>query len=182
MAALDTYLITKDDILIYRPTAELDADRIKPFILEAQRIDLRPVLNDVLYYDFVSKIAATGDPMYTKYQNLLNGVSYTYESSTIQFDGIKPMLSLYALARFVGANPANITRFGIVVKTPQNGSSPADATIVKHLVNELRSAAMSYQLQAVQYLDTLSSDYPLYNTGGASENVSRKTSFNFFKA
>jgi hypothetical protein len=180
MAALDKYLIDKDDILTYRPTAVLDDAVMNPYILEAQRLDLRPVLNDVLYFDFLSKFDVDADPMHDLYQDLLNGVEYEYSGNPIQFDGIKPMLSLYALARFAG-NPANITRFGIVVKTPQTGSTPADAGLVKSLVNELRSSALGYQNQVVQYLETMVENYPLYNTGGASNNMARTTSFNFFK-
>jgi hypothetical protein len=181
MAALDKYLITKDDILIYRPTAELDDDRIKPFILEAQRLDLQPVLNDALYYAFVSDfVVLTGLNATASYEALRSGESYTYNTNTIQFDGVKPMLSLYALARFVEANPANITRYGVVTKTPQQ-STPADPAIVRGMVNSLRSAALGYQNQVIQYLETKAATFPLYNLGGASTNATRTTSFNFFK-
>jgi hypothetical protein len=178
--ALDKYLITKEDIKVYRPTAELDDARIKPFILEAQRLDLKPVLNDALFYDFVLKFDETLDSSYAKYQELLTGKVYTYNSNSIYFDGIKPMLSYYALARFVIDNPINITRMSIVVKTV-NQSTPADASQIKMFVNELRSAAMSYQNQVVKFLCDNSTTYPLYNSGGASSDMARTTSFNFFK-
>ena len=180
MASLVKYLITATDIKTYRPTAVLDDVRVQPFILVAQRLDLRPVLNDALYYDFLTKFDEEEDDMYAAYQNLLVGDDYTYNAQTIQFDGVKAMLSCFALARFVAANPVNITRMGITVKQSDQ-STPADASLIRMTVNELRSAGMEYQNQLVQYLETMASTYPLYNTGGGSENAGRKASFNFFK-
>lgn len=178
--ALDKYLITKTDILTFRPTADLDAGRLNPFILEAQRLDLQPVLNDALYYDFVSKFDQPGDPMYTNYQNLLNGMAYTFDGNTIQFDGVKPMLAYFALARFVAFNHVNITRLGIVTKINAQ-SEPADVNMIRSVVNELRSAALGYQHQVIQFLDEKSSTYPLYDKAGGSSNTGTKNSFNFFR-
>lgn len=178
--ALDKYLITKEDIKVYRPTAELDDARIKPFIKEAQTLDLKPVLNDALFYDFVLNFDDTLGASYAKYQELLNGKLYTYNGNPIYFDGVKPMLSYMALARFVIDNPINITRMGIVVKTV-NQSTPVDPQQIKMLVNELRSTAISYQNQVIQFLENNASTYPLYNSGGASSDMARTTSFNFFK-
>lgn len=180
--ATDKYLISKTDILTYRPTATLDDGRIKPLILEAQRMDLKPVLNDALYYDFITKFdSSTGpDPMYANYQLLLNGTTYTHSSLTIDFDGVKPMLAYFALARYVANNPVQITRMGNVIKSVDQ-SDPADSRQVKALVDELKSVAMSYQSGVIRYLETMYATFTLYNTGGASENASRKTSLNFFK-
>ena len=174
------YLITKTDIKTYRPTAELDDARINPFIIEAQNMDLRPVLNDVLFYDFITKFNVTLDPMYAKYQKLLNGGTYTYNSQTIYFDGVKAMLSYYALARFVVANPVNVTRMGVAIKTLQQ-SEPADAATIKYFVNDLRGTAIGYQNQIIQFLITNPTDYPLYNLGGGASQQPNKTSFKFFK-
>jgi hypothetical protein len=181
MSALNKYIISKTDLLTYRPTATLDDARILPFILEAQRLDLRPVLNDALYYAFVNDYDTGTSVMATQiYIDLLNGKTYSYNNQTIQFDGVKPMLCYFTLARFVADNPVNITRMGINVKRNEF-SDPADPRLIQMTVNELRSAAVMYQNQVIQYLETLSSSYPLYDTGGGSSNASRKTSFNFFK-
>lgn len=178
--ALDKYLITKTDILTFRPTADLDEGRIKPFILEAQRLDLRPVLNDALYYDFASKFDQAADAMYAKYQELLTGVAYSYNGNTIYFDGVKPMLAYFTLARFVAFNPVSITRLGVVTKLGAQ-SEPVDAATIRNVVNELRSAALGYQHQVIQFLDEKSSTYPLYDKAGGSENIGTKNSFNFFR-
>jgi hypothetical protein len=177
---METILITQDDIKVYRPTAELDQERIVPYIREAQILDLKPVLNDVFYYDFVKRFNDSEDAKYAVYQSLLNGKEYTYSGDTYFFDGLKPMLCYYALARFVSGNPINITRAGIVVKTNQQ-SQPADASVIRAAVNELRSSAMFYQNDVVKFLERNPTDYPLWQTEGADSNTGRKTSLNLFK-
>jgi hypothetical protein len=181
MAALDKYLITKNDILVYRPTAVLDDERIKPFILEAQRLDLRPVLNDAFYYAFVNDFNTTNGTNDTaSYETLRSGGTYTYNSQTIQFDGIIPMLSYYSLARFVQNNSIHITRMGVVSKTTDQ-STQIDQRTIQALVNELKGAALMYQNQVIQYLENNINTFPIWNTGGGSSNTTKTTSFNFFK-
>ena len=177
---MDKLLITQDDIKIYRPTAELDDARINPFIAEAQVSDLKPVLNPALYLDLLKKFDDQLSSDYTKYNELLLGKEYTYQGQTILFDGVRPMLAYYALARFVVNNPVNITRFGIVTKTV-NQSEPVDPAVLRGLVNELRSCAISYQNEVIRFLQANPTVYPLYNTGGESCNSSTQTSLNFFK-
>lgn len=173
-------LITPAQIKAYRPTADLDDARVTPFILEAQQNDLRPILNDLLYYDLMKRFTDSADAMYANYQNLINGVDYSYNGGTIHFSGIKPMLAYYALARFIVNNPINITRFGVVQKVnPQ--SEPISSAVINSVVNDLRSTAMNYQLDLVKFLETRSSVYPLYQTGGASSNIGTMNSFNFFR-
>src|ERR1043166_4766815 len=97
----EVYLISQDDIQKYHTIGEIPKGRIDPLIIRAQELDLKPVLNESLYYDFMTKYNSSGDPMYSYYQNLLNGTTYTYSGQTIQFPGIKPMLCAYMMARFL---------------------------------------------------------------------------------
>lgn len=181
MAALDKYLITKTEIQTYYPTAVLDDGRIKPCILEAQRMDLRPVLNDAFYYALMNDFnTTTGLNTTPAYETLRSGGTYAYSAQTIQFDGIIPMLTYFAIARFVERNPLHITRMGVTIKETDQ-SSPADARQIKELVNNLRSVAIMYQNQVIQYLEQNTTTFSLYNTGGGSDNAGRTTSFNSFK-
>lgn len=173
-------LITQDDIKVYAPAAELDDARINPYIKEAMELDLKPILNDAFYFDFVNKVGSTGDPMYAAYQELLNGKDYVYQDLTINYPGIKPMLSYYALARFVRDNPVHVTRFGVVTKTLQQ-SEPVDPKVLYGYINEKKSSGLSYQNQVIKFLWNNASTYPLYNTGGGSINAPTKTSFKMFK-
>jgi hypothetical protein len=177
---MDKILITQDDIKAFRPTAELDNDRINPFIREAQVSDLKPVLNAALYLDFLKKFDDNDSSDYAKYQELLLGKEYSVNGITYLFEGVRPMLAYYSLARFVAANPVNITRMGIVTKRNDN-SEPADHALIRGVVNELRSAALGYQNEVIKFLCDNASSYPLYNLGGGSSNSAKSTSFNFFK-
>ncbi len=168
--------ITLQDIKNIRPTAELDGVRWESFALEAQDQDLRPILGDGLYYDFMTKFYSTADAMYASYQSLLNGVAYTLDGQTVYFDGIKPMLVYFTLARFVQNNPVNIVRYGIVQKINQQ-SAPVDPQVLRQVVNELRSNAVTYKNQVDTYLLNNQSTYLLY----IGSNTSLKTSFRMFK-
>ncbi len=168
--------ITLNDIKMLRPTAELDGVRWEPYCVEAQDQDLRPILGDGLFYDFMTKFYSTGDPMYASYQELLNGKVYTYNSQSIYFDGIKPMLCYFTLARLVQNNPVNITRFGVVTKVVSQ-SQNVDAQTLRQVVNELRSNAVSYKNQVDTFLLNNQTTYPLYI--GSSSAIC--TSFKMFK-
>ena len=159
--------------------ADLDEKRINPFILEAQNCDLKPVLNPALYLDFIKKMQTPADPDYTKYNELLIGKEYTIDSYTIQFEGVRPMLAYYALARFAANNPLHVTRTGIVSKNISE-SERAEASTLRAFINELRSAALGYQIEVIKFLDQKISDYPLYNYN-RSAGSAVTTSFNFFK-
>jgi hypothetical protein len=168
--------ITLQDIQTLRPAAEIDGQRWEPYALEAQDQDLRPILGDGLYYDFMTKWYSTGDAMYTAYQNLLNGTTYTYNGQTIYFDGLKPMIVYFTLARFVQNNPIHVTRFGIVMKTTNN-SQNVDPVTLRQVVSELRSNAVTYKNQVDTYLLQNQSTYTLYI--GSESAVT--TSFKMFK-
>jgi len=168
---LKRVLITLDDVKALRPTAELDGVRWEPFCLESQDLDLRPIMGDSLYYDFMTKFYSTGDPSYSIYQTLLNGLSYTYNGQTIYYDGLKPLVVYNTLARFVQNNPVNITRFGVVTKIV-NQSQTVDPQVLRQVVNELKSNAKSYENQVRQYLDNNVTTYTMYKGADVARNNS----------
>lgn len=169
-------IITLNDIKQLRPTAELDGVRWEPFCLEAQDQDLRPILGDGLYYDFMTEVFDTGDDMYANYQSLLNGVAYTLNGQTVYFDGLKPMVVYYTLARLVQNQQVNITRYGVVTKTIAQ-STPSDPQVIRQVVNELKSNAMTYKNQVDTYLLQNQSTFTLY----IGSNTCANTSFRMFK-
>ena len=163
-------LITLNDLKALRPTAELDTVRWQPFAVEAQDQDLRPILGDGLFYQLMQT------PSSAPYPNLLNGTTYTYNGQTIYFDGLKPMIGYFTLARLIQNNPINITRFGVVTKTV-NQSQPVDAQVLRQVVNEMKSNAMTYKNQVDTFLLQNQTTYPLYI--GSNSNIN--TSFRMFK-
>ena len=169
-------LLTLNDIKRYRPTAELDGQRWEPFAEEAQDQELRPVLGDGLYYDFMEEWHDSGDDMFTHYTNLLNGISYTLNGQTVYFDGVKPFLVYHTLARFIQNNSTHVTRFGVVTKIVSQ-SQPADPQVIRQIVNELKSNATTYKNQIDTYLQQNQSTFTLY----IGSNTSLNTGFRLFK-
>ena len=169
-------LITLNDLKYLRPTAELDGVRYEPYCLEAQDQDLRPILGDGLFYDLMTEFQDTGDSMYAAYQELINGKSYSYNGQTIYFDGIKPMLGYFTLARLVQNHSTNITRFGVVSKVVQQ-STPVDPQVLRQVVNELKSNAQTYINQVKQFLLANQTTYTLY----IGSDTNRQTGFRILK-
>lgn len=169
-------IITLQDVKKLRPTADLDGIRWEPFCVESQDQDLRPILGDGLFYDFMTKFYSTGDPMYSAYQNLLNGVAYTLNGQSVYFDGLKPMVVYFTLARLVQNQQVNITRYGVVSKVSAQ-SQPVDAQVIRQVVNEMRSNAQTYKNQVDTYLLQNQSTFTLY----IGNNACLNTSFRMFK-
>jgi hypothetical protein len=166
-------LITIEDIKEIRPMAQLDVKRVDPYITEAQENDLRPILGDALFYDFVTNYTVA------KYRELLNGKTYTQNGYSIFFPGLKPMLCYFALARITQNNAINLTSYGIVQKE-MNGSQPVDQRLIGALVTELRDVANSYQTRLIDFLNENASTYPLFNV--SSNKDRQEFGLNFFSA
>ena len=131
------------------------------------------MLGDALFYDFMNKFHVTADSMYANYQLLLNGTSYTLNSQTIYFDGLKPFVGYMTLARFIQNNQVNVTRYGVVQKTV-NESQSVDPQVLRQVVNELRSNAVTYVRQIKTYLSERNSVFTLYDGGGSGQMVEFK--------
>ena len=178
---LQVQLITLEDINKYRPVSlHIDPARINPYILEAQYSDLRPVLNEVFYLDFLKKVNDPTAPEYPAYQELLNGKEYEHDGHLVEYPGLKPMIAYYAYARFITKNPIHATRFGMMQKTVEQ-STPVDYGLIKTNVNEARSLAVIYQNNLTLFLDRNIDTYPLWREG-RDKKVIRRKGVGFFKA
>lgn len=172
----EIYLITQADVVKFHPMAQIPQGRFDPYILKAQELDLKPVLNDSLYYDFLTKFNSETDPMFEDYKTLLNGGTYTFSGQTVNFPGVKPMLCAYTMARFLPSNQINVTRYGVVGKlNPQ--SEPTPGASITYLVNNLKAEAMAYQNQLEQFLQQNQTTYPLY--GSYPSSVKQRTGVKF---
>jgi hypothetical protein len=174
----DSLLITKADLQKIRPTALLDNDRVEPFIRDAQKFDLKPELNDVLFLDLLKKFDKTDDASYAKYQDLLDGKEYTKDEQTIRFGGIREILCYYTFARFLPEHPMHITRFGLTMKIVDQ-SAPTQGGDIKRVVDILKSNASTLVRDMRTFLDDNAADYPLWRA--ASPSTVKKTGFQFFK-
>lgn len=163
-------LITINDIQQFRPTASISQQRIEPFILEAQQNDLRPIMNEALYTDFITKYDVSTDPMYANYQTLLNGGTYLYAGRTIEYPGLKPIIVYYALARFIMSAPISIASFGVVTKKAEQ-SDNVDLEVLKEQAQMLRSNAILYGEEFKKFAYINIATYPLYGYKYSAQQV-----------
>lgn len=156
-------LITVQNIAEFRPISSLiPADRITPYIQEAQQFDLKRMLGDPFYVDFMARYDQNADSKYTVYQELLNGKSYLWNGLTYEHPGLIGYLSYMTLARFYNNNQINASKYGLVQKTADN-STPLDWKAIASAVAELRSNALNFQVDIRQFLQANPASYPLFN-------------------
>lgn len=154
-------IITVDNIKEFRPLPnQLAPARILPYIMEAQQIDLKQLLGDALFLDFMTNydnVSAT----YDKYRDLLNGKTYSYGGQSIEHPGLVGFLAYSTLVRFTLNNQVNSTSFGVVQKEWE-GSTPVSGDVLRQTVAELRSNALALKADIEKYLSANSTAYPLW--------------------
>ena len=151
-------LLTLSEFTIRAVSQGLEASKFNPFIEEAQGLDLREFLGDALYYDFVS--AFDDSPVVSKYDNLLNGTTYTYGEDTILFEGLKMPLQYMAFARYLG-NQETFTSVGMRIPQGEFSNLP-DFKTIQLKIEQARSAANSYFKQAERFLNENRTTYTLW--------------------
>lgn len=159
-------LITLEDLKEIRPSLSIsDNADVDSIILEAQELDLMPLLGIELYY------LLRDNP--EDYDELINGADYSYGTSTIHWAGIKKMLSYYALARIYSVKNYQDTDSGLMKKTNEFSENVSEATIQK-IAGNMTSIAEHYQQQLFMFLSENSTNtlYRLWNgrernTGGS---------------
>lgn len=153
-------LITIDDFVDYK-SLNLNQDQTRsldPFIQESQDFDLKNLMGDAFYYDFVTNVADS------KYQDLLNGKVYVNDGSdNVQFKGVAAVLVYFTYARYVGKKNYTDTPFGLVTKKGES-SEPIDNKAMSELALQARSGAMAFwnDVRAFLNITANSSVYPLW--------------------
>lgn len=168
-------LVTKSDLDLYK----LVADSVKnstvwdQFVVEAQSFDVKYWLGDALLSELLEQTAASPQEISTANTTLLNGGSYTYNSKTYVFSGLKAVIIYYAFARFTSWQPYNFTQAGITVKDT-DFSTPASDKAVQRISTEVKLTADSMREEVELFLQRNSTTYPLYSCGN---NVKRIRTF-----
>jgi hypothetical protein len=157
-------LISIENLKEFRPlSSDIPEERLVPYMQEAQQLDLKRLLGDVLFVDFLAKFDVSADPKYNDYQDLLKGKTYSYGGQTYQHPGLIGYLSYMTLARYYNNAQINPTKFGLVQKNNGDQSTPLDPKTVAASVAELRSNALALQVDIIKFLSTNGTTYPLYN-------------------
>lgn len=145
---MTTKLITVNDIKSIKSISDNidNVERLDPYIIEAQDLDIRPFLGELLFYDIAT------NPSTTPNAKLLAGGTYIDDTYTLFFDGLKIAIAYFAYARFIANQGINITRFGIVKKLVDNSEAISQET-VSHLAGNARSVGQAYLVQVERFLD-----------------------------
>ena len=128
----------------------IDQDKIIPYILEAQRLRLEPMI---------------GTPLYKKLQQ--NNLSYEYQ--TLINDYVSPTLVHWALASYLNVAAYQVAEGG-VFKHFSTDSETVTPNEVRNLVAEEHAKGETYARRMVDFLDTYKASYPEWDEN-ASEGV-----------
>lgn len=146
--------------------------KLNPYIGEAQKLDLLPMLGQRLYWALVEDFAAS--PSLSEYGDLFNGSEYTIAGETYKHEGLKPVLCYLAYARYRMNANAEETATGIKIKDNPY-SEPASEKEIARRVDQARSAAFAYMEPVIKFLNDNSEDYPLWECSKGNKRSTRIT-------
>lgn len=139
-----TPLITRNEIAQYRQVSNTPHDaKLNEMILDAQLLDLQPLLGERLFNKLV---AAPAD-----YAELMTGGTYEHDGLTYTNYGLKMVLAYFAYARYVMFGSVIDTPFSIVEKLNQD-SRPAESSSKKSIYGLNREAAFQIWENVKNYL------------------------------
>jgi len=137
-------LITRSDVAQYRQISKTPHDdKLNEQILDAQMLDLQPLLGEHLYNKILTAPA--------NYAALLDGGTYDHDGVTYTNYGLKMVLVYYAHARYIMFSSAIDTPFSVVEKLNDN-SRPVEVSTKKSIYNLNREAASQIWSNVKNYL------------------------------
>jgi hypothetical protein len=156
-------LVTKADLDKYKYIADSvkNSTSWPQFVSEAQMLDVKTWLSDALLLEIIGQASTLPTTISVANQVLLDGGTYTYQTKTYYFQGLKACIMYYAFARFTNRTPYNYTAAGIVVKD-SDLSTPATDKQVQRLETESRLTAEALKCEILSYLNRNHDLYPLW--------------------
>ncbi|MFA5196157.1 MAG: hypothetical protein WC401_10205 [Bacteroidales bacterium] len=168
----ETSLITITDVRTYRSVdSKFDSTRFAAFLGEVQRINLRGLLGDALYLDFMNDARTSG-----KYADLLTGKSYTYSSETIQYYGLKPVLSYWWLAIAAREGDLFHSQVGAINLVNNPAQNFEYAKQRDQIALNYMQTAQQYANDVIKFLNQNSTTYPLWKSA-SEQNKNQFTTF-----
>jgi hypothetical protein len=161
-------LVTKSDLdqLKYVADSVKNATSWNHFVSEAQLFDIKVWLGDGLLNEIALQATPSPQTISVANQLLLDGGTYTYQTKTYLFQGLKNCIIYYAFSRFTNRTAFNYTAAGIVVKD-SDLSTPISDKIMQRLETESRLMADAIQCEIITFLNRNYLNYPLWrNQGG----------------
>lgn len=153
-------LIDRTEIAKHREISKnVREDKIGPYIEDAQRLDLKPLIGEKLYNSIVKT------PL--DHTLLLDGGEYSINGETYDHPGLKKVLSIFAYARYVMFGSFNDTPFGLVEKR-LNESAPVGDAHKRTLYTQNQNTARAYFEEVALYMTR--KKYDLWNSGCTPKN------------
>lgn len=137
-------LIDRQEIAKHRELSKsVREDKINPYIEDAQRLDLKPLLGERLYNTIARNPEA--------HTLLLDGGEYEHNGETYDHPGLKKVLSIFTYARYVMFGSYTDTPFGFVEKSSQDSKSVGD-THKRTLYTQNQQTATAYFEEVAAYM------------------------------
>lgn len=154
-------LITRNDIARYRQISKTpNDDKLNEIILDAQLLDLQPLLGEKLF----NKVINAPE----NYEDLLAGSIYENEGISYNNYGLKMVLAYFTHARYMMFSSITDTPFSVVEKL-NNDSRPADISLKKSIYNLNREGALQLWNNVKQYIiRTNDPDFNYYKNESAT--------------
>jgi hypothetical protein len=131
-----------------------NAGKFDDLLKETLIKDLKPLLGFDFYQDLIQNPTSTANAL------LLSGGTYTYNSVTYKFEGLKTVIAYFLFANYVMSNLAD-TFTGFVTKTNED-SQPASSGDKKNLRDMNREIALQHWEDCKHFIIANSSDYTYY--------------------
>lgn len=139
-------LITTADIQSVRAVSDnVPADRLDPYIIEAQEIDLYGLLGKELF-----------DRLFVEVDPPTLPATYVYDALKPQY---APYLAYMAYARFLSQQQVTITSHGVVSKRTDFSDQVSD-TAMQRVISAARSTAQVYADRLKDFLNLNVETYP----------------------
>lgn len=169
---MERLLINIEDVREYRDIdPNYNEERFNAFLRDIQRRNLRDFLGSSLYLDMMNNIAES------KYTDLVEGKEYTYESETIEYLGLKPILVYLWLAKVAREGEQYITNYGPVNFDNNTQEMFKQSANKERIANDYMATSQYYMNEAIRFLDTYYTTYPLWK-----RRIEKKgTQFTMFK-
>ena len=157
---IEEALLTQADFEGYRDiSSNIDFEtRLKPWILEAQKQELRNFLGPKLYLALIEDWNGTAFTE-TRFIDLWEGKD---EAGQYRYYGLKPVLIYFSYARFLKNQSQVVTRYGVksLSREESENYSPV-GTRTKQ--GESENMALSLQAEAELFINDNKDDYPEFS-------------------
>jgi hypothetical protein len=160
-----TKLLSHSELLEFKHiTGNIPSAMFDRYVLEAQELDLRPLLGIDLYIALVEDFEAS--PSLATYSDLWNGSTYDILTKKFKHEGLIPVLAYYTYARYIQNSGVNSTPYGLVEKK-NDFSQPTSEKTIARKISQAQSGAKAYWERTRKYI----LDHPeifetLYNCQG----------------